>query len=134
MRGDIITLRGSDVYSVRMKLTTTFKRLCPFKITKYEHYKDNVILNMFINPDFVKCVVDQKRIVSLLLPSPCLHLLLGLFKELMGKVTFFQFVYNLLKAMWFNNRASFYLIGVHPDFQNKGITAIIFNEMQKTLQ
>jgi GNAT superfamily N-acetyltransferase len=33
--------------------------------------------------------------------------------------------------MWFNNKASFYLIGVHPDFQNKGITAIIFNEMQK---
>ena len=34
--------------------------------------------------------------------------------------------------MWFNNRASFYLIGVHPDYQNKGITAIIFNEIQKT--
>ena len=33
--------------------------------------------------------------------------------------------------MMFNNRASFYLIGVHPDFQNKGITAIIFNEIQK---
>jgi ribosomal protein S18 acetylase RimI-like enzyme len=32
----------------------------------------------------------------------------------------------------FNSRASFYLIGVHPKYQNKGVTAIIFNEMQKT--
>ena len=38
---------------------------------------------------------------------------------------------HLLKAMYINNRASFYLIGVHPEYQNKGITAIIFNEMQK---
>lgn len=30
-----------------------------------------------------------------------------------------------------NNRASFYLIGVHPEYQNKGITAIIFYEMQR---
>ena len=33
--------------------------------------------------------------------------------------------------MYFNHRASFYLIGVHPDYQNKGVTAIIFNEIQK---
>lgn len=33
--------------------------------------------------------------------------------------------------MRFNRRASFYLIGVHPEYQNKGVTAIIFNEMQK---
>ena len=37
--------------------------------------------------------------------------------------------FHLVKAMYFNDRASFYLIGIRPDFQNKGITALIFNEM-----
>tara|TARA_B100002019_G_C20886036_1_gene411089 strand:- start:195 stop:506 length:312 start_codon:yes stop_codon:yes gene_type:complete len=52
-------------------------------------------------------------------------------KKANGKIYPFGF-FHLLKALYFNNRASFYLIGVHPKFQNKGVTAIIFNEMQKT--
>ena len=52
-------------------------------------------------------------------------------KKANGKTYPFGF-FHLLKALYFNNRASFYLIGVHPKFQNKGVTAIIFNEMQKT--
>ena len=51
-------------------------------------------------------------------------------KKINGKITILN-TYYLLKAMRKNNRASFYLIGVHPDYQNKGITAIIFNEMLK---
>ena len=51
-------------------------------------------------------------------------------KKINGKLTLFNALY-LFKAMRYNQRASFYLIGVHPDYQNKGITAIIFNEMQK---
>ena len=39
--------------------------------------------------------------------------------------------YHLWKAINYNNRASFYLIGIRPDFQNKGITAVIFNKMQR---
>ena len=51
-------------------------------------------------------------------------------KKINGKISLINSFY-LLKAMHINNRASFYLIGVHPEYQNKGITAIIFNEMQK---
>ena len=51
-------------------------------------------------------------------------------KKINGKITILN-TYHLLKAMRKNNRASFYLIGVHPKYQNKGVTAIIFNEMQK---
>ena len=43
-------------------------------------------------------------------------------------------IFHVLKAQYFNHRASFYLIGVHPDYQNKGVTAIIFNEIQKVIQ
>ena len=51
-------------------------------------------------------------------------------KSINGKLTFLN-SYHILKAMYFNDRASFYLIGIRPDYQNKGIPAIIFNEMQK---
>ena len=51
-------------------------------------------------------------------------------KKINGKISLLNSI-HLLKAMYINNRASFYLIGVHPEYQNKGITAIIFNEMQK---
>ena len=37
---------------------------------------------------------------------------------------------KVLKAQKFNNRASLYLIGVHPKYQNKGVTAILFNDLQ----
>ena len=52
-------------------------------------------------------------------------------KKINGQLFPFGF-FHILRARYFNNRASFYLIGVRPDYQNKGITAIIFNEMQKT--
>ena len=52
-------------------------------------------------------------------------------KKANGKLFPFGFLY-FLKALYFNSRASFYLIGVHPKYQNKGVTAVIFNEMQKT--
>ena len=40
----------------------------------------------------------------------------------------------MLKAKHFNKDALFYLIGIHPEFQNKGVTAIIFNEYYKTFK
>ena len=30
---------------------------------------------------------------------------------------------------YFNNKAAFYLIGIKPEYQNKGLTSIIFKEM-----
>ena len=38
---------------------------------------------------------------------------------------------HLLKAKKKNHRASFYLIGIDPEYQNKGVTAIIFQMMQE---
>jgi len=46
-----------------------------------------------------------------------------------GKLFPFGFL-RILKSQIFNNRASLYLIGVHPDYQNKGVTAILFNDLQ----
>ena len=41
-------------------------------------------------------------------------------------------VFHLLRAKKNSRDVIFYLIGIHPDYQNKGVTAIVFNEFHKT--
>ncbi|MBT7654095.1 MAG: GTP cyclohydrolase [Flavobacteriaceae bacterium] len=111
-------------------LDETYNKLqtfVPIQNYQIEHYKKRYF--KYVHKDFVKCVVDKNnRLIAFTITMPSFTRAL---QRINGKVTLFN-IYNLLKAMWFNNRASFYLIGVHPDYQNKGITAIIFNEIQKT--
>ena len=38
---------------------------------------------------------------------------------------------HIMRALRKNNRASFYLIGIDPAYQNKGVTAILFDAIQK---
>jgi ribosomal protein S18 acetylase RimI-like enzyme len=101
----------------------TFVPIQPYQI---ENYKKRFL--KFVNPDYIKCIIDQNgKLICFSITMPSFEKAL---KKMNGKLTIFNYI-HLLKAMYFNNRASFYLIGVHPEFQNKGITAIIFNEMQK---
>ena len=48
-----------------------------------------------------------------------------------GKIGLFGY-FHLFKAQHFNDKVSLYLIGVDPKYQNKGATAVIFNELQQT--
>ena len=110
-------------------LDKTYKNLQTFiPIQEYQikHYKERYL--KFIHPDFIKCIVDSKgTLIAFSITMPSFSRAL---KKLNGKLTLLNF-YHLYRALYKNNRASFYLIGIHPDYQNKGITAIIFNEMQK---
>ena len=110
-------------------LDKTYNRLqtyIPIQDYQIENYKKRFL--KFINPDFIKCIIDQEgKLICFSITMPSFTEAL---KKIDGKLTLLN-SYHLIRAMYFNKRASFYLIGVHPDYQNKGITAIIFNEMQK---
>ena len=110
-------------------LDETYNKLQTFvPIQRYqiEHYKERYL--RFIHPDFIKCIVDSKgKLIAFSITMPSFT---DALKKINGKINLFNF-YHIYKALRKNNRASFYLIGVHPDYQNKGITAIIFYEMQK---
>jgi len=110
-------------------LDETYNKLQTFvPIQRYqiEHYKERYL--RFIHPDFIKCIVDSKgKLIAFSITMPSFT---DALKKINGRINLFNF-YHLYKALRKNNRASFYLIGVHPDYQNKGITAIIFYEMQK---
>jgi GNAT superfamily N-acetyltransferase len=54
-------------------------------------------------------------------------------KKANGKLFPFGFL-HLLKAKKKSKDVSFYLIGVDPEYQNKGVTAVIFSEYYKTFK
>lgn len=83
----------------------------------------------FINPEYIKFVMDKDdNIIAFGIVMPSFSKAL---QKANGKLFPFGF-YHLLKARKESKDVVFYLIGVHPDYQNKGVTAVIFNEYYKT--
>ena len=98
----------------------------PIQDYQITNYKNRFL--KFVNPDYIKCIIDEEgKLICFSITMPSFAKAL---KKINGKISLINSFY-LLKAMYMNNRASFYLIGIRPEYQNKGITAIIFNEMQK---
>lgn len=92
-----------------------------------EYFKKKYI--SFINPEYIKFVMDKNNDIvafSIVMPSFSEAL-----QKAKGKLFPFGF-YHLLKAKKESKDVVFYLIGVHPEYQNKGVTAIIFQEYYKT--
>ena len=102
----------------------TFVPVQPYQI---RHYKEKYF--RYIHPEYIKCVADENdRLIAFVITMPSFTKAL---KKANGSFFPFGFL-GVLWAQYFNNRASFYLIGVHPEYQNKGVTAVLFNEIQKT--
>jgi len=83
----------------------------------------------FINPEYIKFVLDKDDNMvafSIVMPSFAEAL-----KKANGKLFPFG-IYHLLKAKKESKDVLFYLIGVAPEYQSKGVTAIIFNEYYNT--
>jgi GNAT superfamily N-acetyltransferase len=88
-----------------------------------EYFKKKYI--SFINPEYIKFVVDKDhKIVAFSIVMPSFSEAL---QKANGKLFPFGF-YHMLKAKKNSKDVLFYLIGVDPEYQNKGVTAIIFNE------
>lgn len=79
----------------------------------------------FINPEYIKFVLDKDdRIIAFAIVMPSFSEAL---QKTGGRLFPFGF-YHLLKAKKKNRDAIFYLIGILPEYQNKGVTSIIFQE------
>lgn len=92
-----------------------------------KYFKEKYI--SFINPQFIKYVADENdNLVAFAVTMPSFSRALQKSK---GKLFPFGFL-HFLKAKKKNEDAIFYLIGVHPDYQNKGVTAILFDEYHKS--
>lgn len=83
----------------------------------------------FINPEYIKYVEDKEgKLIAFAIVMP------GFSRALQkANGTLFPFGFlHLLQARKKSKDVVFYLIGVHPDYQNKGVTAILFKEYHTT--
>jgi GNAT superfamily N-acetyltransferase len=110
-------------------LNKTYDKLQSFvPIQPYQvaHYKEKYF--SYIHPRFIKCVTDQSgNLIAFAITMPSFSEAL---KKVNGSLCPFGFL-HILRALRKNNRASFYLIGIDPAYQNKGVTAILFDAIQK---
>lgn len=92
-----------------------------------EYFKKKFI--SFVNPEYIKFVVDKdNQLVGFAIVMPRFA---GALQKANGKLFPFGFK-HILKAKKKSKNVIFYLIGIHPEYQNKGVTAVIFDEYFKT--
>ena len=92
-----------------------------------EYFKKKYI--SFINPEYIKYVEDKNgNLVAFAIVMPSFSKAL---QKANGKLFPFGFL-HLLNARINSKDVMFYLIGVHPEYQKKGVTAIIFKEYHTT--
>jgi len=92
-----------------------------------EYFKKKYI--SFINPEYIKYVEDKEgNLVAFAIVMPSFSKAL---QKAKGRLFPFGFL-HLLKAKKESKDVVFYLIGVHPEYQNKGVTAILFQEYYET--
>lgn len=114
-----------DMFGLLNKTYNTLQTFVPVQQYQIEYYKSKYF--SFIHPDYITCIKDanDKLIAfSIVMPS---------FSKALKKANGSLFPlgwYHLLQAQRKNNMAAFYLIGIDPEYQGKGVTAIIFEEMQ----
>ncbi|WP_033958816.1 hypothetical protein [Psychroserpens jangbogonensis] len=94
-----------------------------------EYFKKKFI--SFINPDYIKFVVDKDdNLVGFAIVMPGFS---NALKKANGKLFPFGFR-HILDAKKNNKDIIFYLIGILPEYQNKGVHAVIFNEYYETFK
>lgn len=82
----------------------------------------------FINPEYIKFVFDSDgNMIAFAITMPSFSKAL---QRANGKLSLWG-ILNLLWAKRHSKTAILYLIGVHPEFQNKGITALLFAALKK---
>ena len=115
-----------DLFSQTYSKLSTY---VPISQKQIEYFKKKYI--SFINPEYIKFVMDKdENMVAFAIVMPSFSKSLQKNK---GKLFPFGLL-RLLNARKKSKDVIFYLIGVHPDYQNKGVTAVIFREFAKTFR
>jgi len=113
-----------EMFGLLNKSYAGLQSFVPIQQFQIDHYKEKYL--NFIHPDFISCIVDEfGKIIAFGITMPSFS---KAFQKANGKLLPFGW-WHLLRAMKKNDHVEFYLIGVDPKFQNKGITALIFRDL-----
>ena len=113
-----------DLFNVTYSRLSSFT---PIKDIQRDYFKKKYL--SFINPEYIKFVEDKDDNLvafSIVIPGFARGL-----QKAKGKLFPFG-LFHLLNAKKNSKDVVFYLIGVLPEYQNKGVTAIVFDEYYKT--
>lgn len=109
-------------------LNNTYDKLqtfVPIQQYQIDYYKEKYF--SFVHPDYITCIKDESgKLIAFSIVMPSFSKAL---KKANGRL-FPTGWYHILQAQKKNDVAAFYLIGIDPELQGKGVTAIIFEEMQ----
>jgi len=83
----------------------------------------------FVRPEYISFVLDhQDEVVGFGITMPSLALAL---QKCKGKLLPFGFI-HLLRALRKNDTVHMYLVGVKPEYQGKGLLALVYHELTKS--
>lgn len=113
-----------QMFDLLNKTYSSLVSFVPIQDYQIELYKNKYL--PFINPDFVELVVDDSgKLVGFTITMPSFSKAL---QKANGRLFPFGFI-HLLRAKKKNTDAAFYLIGIEPEYQGKGVTAMIFRNI-----
>ena len=114
-----------DMFGLLNNTYNSLQTFVPIQQYQIDYYKKKYF--GFINPDYITCINDKNnKLIAFSVVMPSFSVAL---KKANGKLMPLGWV-HILKAQKKNEKAAFYLIGIDPEYQGKGVTAIIFEEMQ----
>lgn len=114
-----------EMFGLLNKTYNTLQTFVPIQQYQIDYYKKKYF--SFIHPDYICCIKDERgKLIAFSIVMPSFSKAL---KKANGKLIPFGWT-HILKAQKKNDTAAFYLIGIDPEYQGKGVTAIIFEEMQ----
>jgi len=117
---------ADEMFDLINKTYSDLSTFVPIQEAHVSYYKDKFF--RYLHPDFINCVADDDgNLVAFAITMPSFSKAL---QKANGQLFPFGWL-HLLKARYFHNRAAFYLIGIEPKYQGKGLTSIIFKEMNE---
>ncbi|AXT50023.1 GTP cyclohydrolase [Aquimarina sp. BL5] len=118
---------ADDMFDLLNKTYSSLQTFVPIQQYQIEMYKKKYL--PYLNPEYITCIADNTgKLIAFSIVMPSFSKAL---KKMNGKIYPLKFL-HILKAQRRNDTAAFYLIGVDPEYQNKGVTALIFKEMNET--
>lgn len=117
---------AEEMFDLVNKTYSGLDTYVPIQPEQVAYYKEKYF--RYLHPDFINCLGDEQgNLVAFAITMPSFARAL---QKARGKIFPLGWL-HLLKARYFPRKADFYLIGVKPEFQSKGLTAIIFKEMNE---
>jgi len=112
--------RMFDLFNEAYKQLPTFVAI---NDVQKAYFKEKYI--SLINPEYIVFVEDSKqKLIAFAIVMPSFSSAL---QKANGKL-WPTGIFHLLKAKKSSKDVIFYLIGIHPEYQNKGVTAVIFSK------